>query len=82
MMDESVAVIPDKIDQFVIPGDVIGRFTSNVKLGPGLSQQMSNIIATKAGLLKHRAPNKYWIENKQKRVSLKKHRNDLNIKSV
>ena len=58
-----------KVDQFVVPGDIVGRILTDVKLGPGLLQDNSNLIATKAGVVQHRPPNKYWIENSQKRVT-------------
>lgn len=59
------------VDQPVIPGDVVGSIAGiaeAVRLGPGLTQNGESITATKAGILRHRAPDKYWIENSQKRV--------------
>lgn len=59
------------LDQPVLPGNVVGTIAgaaAAVRLGPGLSQNGESILATKAGILRHRAPDKYWIENSQKRV--------------
>ena len=53
----------------VIPGDIIKEATeTNIILGPGLRQEGEHIVATKAGLLKHISPGKWWIESNQKRV--------------
>jgi exosome complex component RRP40 len=56
----------------VVPGDVIGRLTATqtttIRLGQGLIQDGDTIIATKAGILRFRAPDKYYIEASQKRV--------------
>ena len=53
----------------VIPGDIIEEATeSNITLGPGLRQDGEHIVATKAGVLRHLPPNKWWIESNQKRV--------------
>lgn len=58
------------VDKVVIPGDVIGQVEGGmtIRLGPGLIQMEESIIATKAGLLRFKAPDRFWIENNQKRV--------------
>lgn len=59
------------VDQAVIPGDIVGKISGTqegLRLGPGLTQNGEAIVATKAGILRHRAPDKFWIENSQKRV--------------
>ena len=60
-----------KVDTLVLPGDVLGAVPESVGeigLGSGLMQQEKQIVATKGGILRFRAPNKYWVENYQKRV--------------
>jgi len=60
-----------KINARVVPGDVVGRITAEqevLRLGGGLVQDNENVIATKAGILRFKAPNKYWVENTQRRV--------------
>ncbi|KAI8136905.1 hypothetical protein BJV82DRAFT_661645 [Fennellomyces sp. T-0311] len=61
-----------EIDQslrVVIPGDVIAEATeSTITLGPGLRQDGEHIVATKAGVLRHLSPGKWWIESNQKRI--------------
>lgn len=52
----------------MVPGDVLAVDSDNVKLGPGLLENEQGISAIKAGLLIHQKPNKYWLENIQKRV--------------
>lgn len=39
-----------------------------IKLGSGLIQRDEDILAVKAGLLNFQKPNKFWIENRQRRV--------------
>ncbi|KAI9264916.1 exosome complex component RRP40-like protein [Phascolomyces articulosus] len=54
--------------RIVIPGDIINEATEkNITLGPGLRQEGEHIVATKAGILKHLSPGKWWIESNQKR---------------
>lgn len=60
-----------EVDQrIVLPGDAIDVDTeSTVVLGPGLRQEGEDVVATKAGILRHlEAGNKWWIESNQKRV--------------
>ena len=60
-----------EVDQrIVLPGDVIEVNTeATVVLGPGLRQEGDNVVATKAGLLRHlENGNRWWIESNQKRV--------------
>lgn len=59
------------VDQrVVLPGDVIDVNTeSTVILGPGLRQEGEDVVATKAGILRHlEAGNRWWVESNQKRV--------------
>ncbi|GAA5800866.1 hypothetical protein EDC94DRAFT_697441 [Helicostylum pulchrum] len=55
--------------RIVLPGDVIDVDTdSTVILGPGLRQEGEDVVATKAGILRHlETGNKWWIESNQKR---------------
>ncbi|XP_068643204.1 uncharacterized protein [Aristolochia californica] len=59
------------VDQIVVPGDVILDLSSmanqSVKLGGGLYPDCDTIFAMKAGKLRFSKPNKYWVENSQKR---------------
>eukprot|EP01102_Stenamoeba_stenopodia_P005811 TRINITY_DN16534_c0_g1_i1.p1 TRINITY_DN16534_c0_g1~~TRINITY_DN16534_c0_g1_i1.p1 ORF type:complete len:264 (-),score=63.96 TRINITY_DN16534_c0_g1_i1:27-788(-) len=58
-----------KINDFVMPGDCVGKIFPNLKirLGPGLMQEKESIIATKAGVFKHKSPCTYWLESNQVR---------------
>lgn len=69
------------VNQVVLPGDVIGhlpsaeeatddagRKQSIIAVGPGLQQESQQIVAVKPGVLRFKAPNKYWVDNTQKRV--------------
>lgn len=69
--------VSDKVNQCVIPGDVVGRVIGGleIKIGPGLKQNNTNIVATKAGILQFRHPNKFWVENSQRRVRFFRHIN-------
>jgi len=64
-MDPEATIL--KVNEFVLPGDTIGRITtqSKFRLGSGLIQNKSDIVATKAGYLRFKNPNIYWIENNQ-----------------
>lgn len=61
-----------KVDDVVLPGDhceeiiTIGE-KSRVILGPGLRKEIDQIYITKAGVLKKKVPNTYWVDNHQKR---------------
>ncbi|RDX83222.1 putative exosome complex component rrp40 [Mucuna pruriens] len=59
------------VDQFVCPGDVVLDLSSmanqTIKLGGGLKQDCDVISVMKAGRLRFAKPNKYWVENSQKR---------------
>lgn len=56
-----------KLDAFVLPGDVVGRISSNLKvlrLGPGLYQDCESIKASRAGILRCTQPeNTYWVDH-------------------
>jgi exosome complex component RRP40 len=69
------------VNQVVIPGDVIGQIPAAespvdgearkqpvIAIGPGLQQDQQRIVAVKPGVLRFKVPNKYWIDNTQKRV--------------
>ncbi|XP_020218155.1 putative exosome complex component rrp40 isoform X1 [Cajanus cajan] len=59
------------VDQSVFPGDVVldlSNMTNHtIKLGGGLRQDCDVISVMKAGTLRFSKPNKYWVENSQKR---------------
>ncbi|XP_078431895.1 uncharacterized protein LOC144703575 [Wolffia australiana] len=59
------------IDKMVVPGDVILDLSTmsnrTIRVGSGLSQEGDTITVTKAGQLRFSKPNKYWVENSQKR---------------
>lgn len=61
----------DKVDEVVIPGDILGTIdsTTSVRLGQGLFRSGENIIATKAGVLR-KLNDRLWVESVQKRVSV------------
>lgn len=71
-----IYTLPMEVDQasrVVLPGDVIHEATNSeqqgvITLGPGLRQDGEHIVATKAGMLKHAPPMRWWIESNQKRV--------------
>ncbi|XP_065176006.1 exosome complex component RRP40-like [Sycon ciliatum] len=58
-----------KVNRVILPGDVLGEVTEKVKLrfGPGIRRGGDEIIATKSGILRHRRPVTYWIDNNQRR---------------
>lgn len=64
----------EQINEVVLPGDVIWKLDNDAKekdgfkLGPGLRQECGNIIAFKAGILKKKEPNIFWVDNNQRRV--------------
>lgn len=63
--------IKEKINHVVLPGEVIGPVDSlGIKLGLGLIQDRGDVVATKAGVLRYKHPETYFIENSQKRVCL------------
>lgn len=56
----------------MMPGDVAAEVqqasqSKKVVLGPGLRKHGETVIACKAGILKSRAPNTFWIDSYQKR---------------
>lgn len=59
--------------QLLMPGDTVATVqqaaaTKKIILGPGLRKHNDNtVVACKAGVLKSRAPNIYWIDSYQKR---------------
>lgn len=60
------------VGDVVLPGDqceeiaIVGE-KNKVLLGPGLRKEVDGIFITKAGRLKKRSPNTYWVDNYQKR---------------
>jgi hypothetical protein len=70
-LSRTYCTMQDKVDTLVLPGDVIGRLSDAgdvVRLGLGLFQDNELVVASKAGMLRFRAPNKFWIESSQRRV--------------
>ena len=64
----------DHVGEVFVPGDVLENLnvsekTSKIILGPGLQQKSEEINVTKPGILRHKAPNIYWIDCHQKRVN-------------
>lgn len=58
------------VNTLVLPGDTIEASATDQKkciVGPGLRKEGERIVATRAGILKHRRPNTYWVEGHQKR---------------
>ena len=64
------------VDKFVencvvMPGDdltdMILPITSKIRIGQGISQTSSGVHATKSGILRFKAPNRFWVENSQRR---------------
>ncbi|CAH0398172.1 unnamed protein product [Chilo suppressalis] len=60
------------VDDVVMPGDycegiVTAGEKSKVILGPGLRKEIDKVYVTKAGVLKKRALNTYWVDSYQKR---------------
>lgn len=59
------------VNTLVLPGDTIVEVTATEEkkciVGPGLRKEGDRIVATRAGILKHRRPNTYWVEGHQKR---------------
>lgn len=64
-MDDSLKI--------VIPGDIIPISNNNenttIILGPGLRQDVDQIVAMKSGILQNNG-NRWWIESNQKRVNI------------
>lgn len=61
-----------KVGDVMMPGDIAedARLVSKSKkviLGPGLRKQGDTVVACKAGILKSKAPNTFWIDSYQKR---------------
>ncbi|XP_028554744.1 putative exosome complex component rrp40 isoform X3 [Dendrobium catenatum] len=59
------------VDKAVVPGDIVLDLTSmsdqTIRLGAGLRQYSDVLSVVKAGKLKFKKPNKYWVESSQKR---------------
>ncbi|KAI5637308.1 KH domain-containing protein [Phthorimaea operculella] len=60
------------VGDVVLPGDfceeiIVAGEKSKVILGPGLRKEIDKVYVSKAGILKKRAPNTYWVDNHQKR---------------
>eukprot|EP01104_Vermistella_antarctica_P018104 TRINITY_DN6601_c0_g1_i1.p1 TRINITY_DN6601_c0_g1~~TRINITY_DN6601_c0_g1_i1.p1 ORF type:complete len:252 (+),score=64.14 TRINITY_DN6601_c0_g1_i1:67-756(+) len=53
----------------VLPGECVGVVDDGaiVKIGVGLMQEGNNITSTKAGVLRWKKPNTYWVETNQKK---------------
>ena len=64
------------VGDILVPGDSLDNFKESEKpgktiLGPGLRRDGDAILATKAGIVRHREPNFYWIDSHQKRVRMR-----------
>ena len=64
------------MDKIVMPGDKVDNLqksesSQKVILGPGLRADSEDVYCCKAGVLKFREPNVYWIDTYQKRVRLR-----------
>uniref|UniRef100_A0A1E1XFX1 Exosome complex component RRP40 n=1 Tax=Amblyomma aureolatum TaxID=187763 RepID=A0A1E1XFX1_9ACAR len=58
------------VNKLVLPGDVVDVVATEQRkciVGPGLRKEGDRIVATRAGILKQRRPNTYWVEGHQKR---------------
>lgn len=58
-------------DEIILAGDVLTKlvdsFSSNARLGPGLTHKGDQVVAHKSGLIKFREPDLFWIDYNQKR---------------
>lgn len=64
----------DMNNMVVLPGDVVTSIVSSVvsedervKLGPGLRQVSGDVVASKTGVFRYKAPSTFWVESRQKR---------------
>ncbi|CAG9103199.1 unnamed protein product [Plutella xylostella] len=60
------------IGDVVLPGDYCDEIVSvgeksRVLLGPGLRKEFEKVYMTKAGILRKKNPNTYWVDSHQKR---------------
>ena len=65
----------DNVGKIFMPGEKVLKFEESseqgkVVIGPGLKRLSSALVSTKAGVLRHKEPNIWWIDSCQKRVSL------------
>lgn len=76
-MEAVCSCFKDKLGQVILPGDVFSFDVSAVEssavraerviCGPGLRRNGDEILVYKSGILRHKAPNLYWIDSLQKR---------------
>jgi exosome complex component RRP40 len=72
-LDQAAAAVVDTSFQpiGVLPGDdvtaVAARVSRRLALGDGLVQQGEAVIAVRAGVLRYRPPNRYWVEHNQRK---------------
>jgi len=58
----------NKVNKVVIPGEIVGKIEKvGTKLGIGLIQDKGDIVATKAGILRYKNNDTFFVENSQKR---------------
>lgn len=59
-----------KVNTVLSAGEVVGEVGEStvLKLGPGLIQNQNTVTTTKAGILRLKPPDTFFIENSQKRV--------------
>ena len=62
---EVVCMPGEKIE---VPESILEEH-GKVVLGPGIRRKANSLIASKAGVLRFKEPNVWWIDNCQKRVS-------------
>ncbi|GBP59556.1 Exosome complex component RRP40 [Eumeta japonica] len=72
------------VGDVVLPGDFCDEILqagekAKVILGPGLRKDIDRVHMTKAGILKKRPPNTYWIDNRQKRYVPAKGENVIGV---
>eukprot|EP00936_MAST-01D_sp_MAST-1D-sp1_P001616 g1616.t1 len=57
----------------LLPGDdvtaIVTRVAKGLDLGDGLQQQQDQVLAVRAGVLRYRPPNKYWVEQNQRKYT-------------
>mmetsp|Transcript_25169 Transcript_25169/g.81194 ORF Transcript_25169/g.81194 Transcript_25169/m.81194 type:complete len:270 (+) Transcript_25169:15-824(+) len=71
LLDEAGKEMAAFPSRSVLPGDDITdsvlQITAEVRIGDGLAQRGDSLVVTKAGLLKFRPPNRFWVDTPQKR---------------
>lgn len=73
-----------KVGDVVLPGDYCNEIfsvgmKSKVVIGPGLRKEVDHVYITKAGILRKRNPNTFWVDSYQKRYVPSKNENIIGI---